>query len=174
MAAPRIPALILVFLFPGWLVALSLNLKLLHSVQFSLSRDQLFVTPWTAACQASLSITNSRSLLKLSIESVMPSNHLTLCHPFSSCLQSFTASGSFPISRFFALGGLIIGVSASASFFPMNIQDIFSFRMDWFDLLAVQGTLKSLLQQCNLKASILWHSVLCSIITSVHNYWKKS
>ena len=146
MAAPRIPALILVFLFPGWLVALSLNLKLLHSVQFSLSRDQLFVTPWTAACQASLSITNSQSLLKLSIESVMPSNHLTLCHPFSSCLQSFTASGSFPISWFFALGGLIIGVSASASFFPMNIQDIFSFRMDWFDLLAVQGTLKSLLQ----------------------------
>ena len=67
------------------------------SVQFSsLSRVQLFATPWIAALQASLSITNSQSLRKLiSIESVMPSNHLMLCHPFSSCLQSFPASGSF-------------------------------------------------------------------------------
>ena len=95
VAAARIPALILVFLFLGWLVALSLNLKLPSSVQFSLSHDQFFATPWTAAGQASLSSTNSWSLLKLmSIESVMPSNHLTLYHPFSSCLQSFTASGS--------------------------------------------------------------------------------
>ena len=67
------------------------------SVQFSsLSRVQLFATPWIAALQASLSITNSQSLRKLiSIESVMPSNHLMLCHPLSSCLQSFPASGSF-------------------------------------------------------------------------------
>ena len=92
----------------------------------SLSRVQLFVTPWTAACQASLSITNSQSLLKLmSIESVMPSNHLILCRPLLSCLQSFPASGSFPVSQFFPSGGQRIGVSASASVLPMNIQDWF-------------------------------------------------
>ena len=66
--------------------------------------------------------------------------------PFSSCLQSFPASGSFPMSHFVASGGQSIGVSASASVFPMNIQDWFPFRMDWFDLLAVQGILKGLLQ----------------------------
>ena len=92
-----------------------------HSVQ-SLSRVRLFVTPWTAARQASLSITNSRSLLKLMpIESVMPSNHLILCLPVSSCLQSFPASGSFPVSQFFTSGGQ--RVEASALVFPMNIQD---------------------------------------------------
>ena len=83
------------------------------SVQFSsvqpLSHVQLFVTPWTAAHQASLSITNSWSLLKLlPIESVMTSNHLILCHPFFSCLQSFSASGSFPMSQLFASGGQIL------------------------------------------------------------------
>ena len=89
----------------------------------SLSRVQLFATRWTAACQASLSITNSQSLLKLmSIESVMPSNHLILCRP-SSCFQSFPASESFLISWFFASGGQNIGVSASASVLSMNIQD---------------------------------------------------
>ena len=80
------------------------------SVQFSsvqlLSHVWLFATPWTAACQASLSITNSWNLLKLmSIESVMPSNHLISVIPVSSCLQSFPASGSFPISQYFASGG---------------------------------------------------------------------
>ena len=83
------------------------------SVQFSsvqpLSHVQLFVTPWTAAHQASLSITNSWSLLKLlPIESVMTSNHLILCHPFFSRLQSFPASGSFPMSQLFASGGQIL------------------------------------------------------------------
>ena len=86
----------------------------------------LFATAWTAACQASLSITNSQSLLKLmSIESVLPSNHLILCRHlllppsiFSSCLQSFPASGSFPMSQFFASGGQRIRVSASASVLP--------------------------------------------------------
>ena len=93
-----------------------------QSVQL-LSCVQPFVTPWTAARQASLSITNSCSLLKLmSIESVMPSNHLILVITFS-CLQSFPASGSFPVSQFFTSGGQSIGVSASASVFPMNIQD---------------------------------------------------
>ena len=99
------------------------------SVQFSsvqsLSCVWLFVTQWTAARQACLSITNSWSLLKLmSIESMMPSNHLILCFPFSSCLQSFPASGSFPMSQLFAWGGQSIGVSASASVLPMNTQDL--------------------------------------------------
>ena len=87
------------------------------SVQFSHS---VFAILWTAACQASLSITNFQSLLKLmSIESVMPDNYLILC------LQSFPASGSFPVSQFFASGGPSIGVSASASALPINIQDWF-------------------------------------------------
>ena len=95
------------------------------SVQL-LSCGRFFVTPWTAACQASLSITSSQSLLKrMSIEAVMPSNHLILCCPFSCCLQSFPASGSFPMSQFFAYGGQSIG--ASASVLPMN-------RQDWFPL----------------------------------------
>ena len=124
------------------------NIIQFSSVQ-SLNSVRLFVTPWIAACQASLSITNSRSSLKLmSAELGMPSNHLILCRPFS-CLQSFPASGSFQMSQFFALGGQSIGVSASASILPMNIQD-------WFDLLAVQGILKSLLQHHHSKASILW------------------
>ena len=93
------------------------------SVQ-SLSHVQLFVTPCTAACQASLSITKFQSLLKLmSIKSVMPSNHLILWRLFSSCLQSFPAPGSFPMSEFFASGGQSIGVSASASVLPMNTQE---------------------------------------------------
>ena len=97
-----------------------------RSVQ-SLSHVLLFATPWTAARQASLSITNSRSLLKLmSIEPVMPSNRLILCHSFSSRLQSFPASGCFPMSQFLASGGQSIGVSTSASVFPMSIQDWFS------------------------------------------------
>ena len=90
------------------------------SVQ-SLSCVRLFETPWTAACQASLSITNSQSLLKLMlIELVMPFNHLI---PFSSRLQSFPASGSFQRGQIFASGGQSIGVSASTSVLPMNTQD---------------------------------------------------
>ena len=94
------------------------------SVQ-SLSRVRLFVTPWMAACQASLSITDSRSLLKLMpIKSVMPSSHLILCSPpLSSCPQSLPASGSFPMSQLFAWGGQSTEVSASASVLPMNTQD---------------------------------------------------
>ena len=109
----------------------------ISSVQ-SLSRVQLFVTPRTAACQASLSITNSWSLLKFkSIDLVMPSNHLILCCPLSSCLQSFPASGSFPRSQFFASGGQSIGASASASLLPLNIQDWFPLgltghHLPWF------------------------------------------
>ena len=83
---------------------------------------RLFVTPWTAACQASLSITNSQSLLKLtSIASVMPSNHLILCRPL--LLLPFLASGSFLMSQLFISGDQSIGASASASVLPVNIQD---------------------------------------------------
>ena len=97
---------------------------IISSVQL-LSPVQLFVTPWTAAHQASLSITNSWSLLKLmSIELVMLSNHLILYHPLLLlCPQSFPASGSFQMSQFFASGGQSIGVSASTSVLSMNTQD---------------------------------------------------
>ena len=92
----------------------------------SLSRIWLFMTPWTAAHQGSLSITTSPSLLKLmSIESVMPSNHFIFCYPFSSHPQFFPASGSFQMSQFFTSGGQSIGVSVSISVFPMNTQDWF-------------------------------------------------
>ena len=95
-------------------------------VQFSHSVVSDSANPWIAALQASLSITNSQSLLKLmSIPSVMPSNHLILCHP----LQFSPASGSFPMSQFFASGGQSIGVSASASILPMSIWVWFPFRL---------------------------------------------
>ena len=120
-----------------WVSKAEINAPALSYAQFSsvqsLSCVQLFATPWTAAHQASLYITNSRSLLKLmSIELVMPSNHVIFCHPllhptisssvipFSSCLQSFPASGSFPMSQLFASGGESIGALASPSVLPMN------------------------------------------------------
>ena len=105
------------------------------SVQ-SLSRVLLFVTPRTAAHQASLYITSSWSLLKLmSIESVTPSNHLILCRPFPSCLQSFPVSESSPMSQFFASGGQSIGASTSASVLPINIQDLFPLGLTgWISL----------------------------------------
>ena len=92
----------------------------------------------------------------MSIESVMLTNHLILCHPFSSCSQSFLASQSFSVSQFFTSGGQSIGALASASALPMNIQDWLP--LGWtglIDLLAVQGTLKSLLQNHSSKVSIL-------------------
>ena len=93
------------------------------SVQ-SLSHVRLFVTSWTAACQASLSISNSRSLLKLMpSESVMPSNHLILCRPLLLPPSTFPSMGAFPVSQLFASGGQSIGVSGSASVLPMNTQD---------------------------------------------------
>ena len=116
--------------------------------------------PWTPACQASLTITNSQSLLKLmSIDSVMPSNHLILCHSFSSCLQSFPASGSFPMSQFFTSGGKSSGVSGSASISPSNeYSGLIFFRTDRLNLLAIQRTFKSLFQHYRSEASILWYS----------------
>ena len=128
------------------------------SVQL-LSRVQLFATPWTAACQASLSITNSKSLLKLiSIESVMPSNYLILCHPL------LLLPSIFPSIRVFSSESALHirwpkYWSFSFSTSPSNeCSGLISLRMDWLDLLAVQGTLKSLLQHHSSKASIL----LCS------------
>ena len=123
------------------------------SVQL-LSRVWLFVTPWTAAGQASLSITNSWSLLKLmSIKSVMPSNHLILCHPLLPSI--------FPSIKVFSNESVLRirwpkywGFSFSIS--PSNeYSGLVSFRIDWFDLTAVQGTLKVLLQHHSSKASIL-------------------
>ena len=116
------------------------------SVQ-SLSRVQLFATPWTAAHQASLSITNSRSLLKLmSIESVMPSNHLILCHPLLLLPSIFTSIRVFSNESVLCIRWPKYW-SFSFSISPSNeYSGLFSFRMDWLDVLAVQRTLKSLLQ----------------------------
>ena len=97
----------------------------ISSVQ-SLSCVRLFATPWTAAHQASLSITNSRSLLKLmSIESVMPSSHLILCHPLLLSTSIFPSIRVFSNNQFFPLGGQSIGVSDSTSVLPMNTQDLY-------------------------------------------------
>ena len=110
----------------------------ISSVQFSCSVVSLFATPWTAAHQASLSTTNSWSPLKpMSIDSVMPSNHLILCFPFSFCPQSSPASGSFPTSQLFASGGQSIGVSASASVLPMNTQDWYP--LGWTGWISLQS-----------------------------------
>ena len=111
--------------------------KILSSVQ-SLSRVPLFVTPWTAACQDSLSITDSWSLLKLiSVESIMPSNHLILCHPLLPPPLIFPSIRSFQMSQFFDSGGQSIWVSASASVLPLNTQDWFLLGWtDWISLLS--------------------------------------
>ena len=107
------------------------------SVQ-SLSHVQLFATPWNAAYQASLSITNSQSLLKLmSIPSLMPSHHLILCQPLFLLPSTFPASRSFQISQFFTSGGKNIGVSASTSVLPMNIQDWFP--LGWNSWISLQS-----------------------------------
>ena len=123
------------------IITIFLNSIYMHSVQ-SLSHVRLFVTPWTAARQASLPITNSKNLFKLmSIESVMPSNISSSVSPFSSCLQSLPASGSFQMSQLFASGGQSIGFQVQIS--PSNEHlGLVSFRMDWLDVLAIQGTLK--------------------------------
>ena len=115
-------------------------------------------SPWTTAHQASLSFTTSLSLFKLmSIASVTRPTISSSVAPFSSCLHSVPASGSFPVSRLFESGGPSIGASASASVPSNEYSGLISFRIDWFDLLAAQGTLKSL-QHPSSKASILLHS----------------
>ena len=135
----------------------------LSSVQFSCSVTSNSATPWTAAHQISLSFSVSQGLLKLmSIELVMPFSHLILCHPL--LLLPFWASGSFSISQLFK--GQSTRVSTSASVLPVKL---IPFRIDWFDLLAVQGTLKNLLQHHGSKASILQHSAFCMVQLS-HRY----
>ena len=125
------------------------------SVQL-LSCVRLFVTPWTAACQASLSITNSRSLLKLmSVESVMPSNHLILCRPLLLLPSIFPSISVFSNESVLPIRWPK-DWSFSISISPSNeYSGLIPFRMDWLDLLAVQGTLKSLLQHHSSKASNL-------------------
>ena len=109
---------------PPRTVACQASLKQAVVVIQSQSLVQLFATPWTATLQASLSFSISQSLLKfMSIESMMLSNHLILCHSLLLCLQSFPASGSFPMSWLLTLGGQSVRVSTSASVLPMNIQD---------------------------------------------------
>ena len=136
----------------------------------SLSRVRLFATPWTTACQTSLSITNSQSLPKLmSIELVMPSSHLLLCHPLFLLspiplrMKVFSSESTLQMrwSKYWRF---------SFSISPSNENPgRISFTMDWLDLLAVQGTLKSLLQHHSSKASILWHSAFFTVQLS-HPY----
>ena len=142
-----------------------------------LSRVWLFATLWIAACQASLSITDSWSLLKLMfIELVMPSNHLILCHPL------LLPSSIFPGIRVLSNESVLRikwpkdwGFSFSIS--PSNeYSGLISCRMDWLDLLAVQGTLKSLLQHCSSKASIFWCSAFFTVQAYVYlnlNNWRE-
>ena len=134
-----------------------------YSVQ-SLSRVRLFATPWIAACQASLSITNSRSSLRLTfIKSVMPSSHLILCcplllfPPIPPSIKVFSNESTLHMRwpKYW---------SFSVSTIPSKeIPGLISFRMDWLDLLAVQGTLKSLCQHHSSKASTLWHSAFFTV-----------
>ena len=148
--------------------------KSFSSVQ-SFSCVRLFATPWTAARQASLSITNSWSLLKLiSIESVMPSNHLILCRPL------ILPPSIFPSIRVFS-NESVIHIrwpnywSFSFIISPSNkYSGLISLRIDWLDLLAVQGTLKSFLQHQSSKASILQWSAffIVQLSTSIHDYWE--
>ena len=131
---------------------------------------RLFVTPWSTVHQASPSVTNSQSLLKLmSIESVMPSNCLILCHSL------LLLASVFPNIRIFSIESVLHirwpkYWSFSFSISPSNeCSGLFPFRADWLDLLAVQGTLKSLLQHHSSKASILWHSAFFMVQVS-HPY----
>ena len=126
--------------------------------------------PWIAACQASLSITNSQSLLKLiSIESVMPSSHLILCHPLlllppiSPSIRVFSNESTLRMKwpKYWSFN---FSISPSSEHLGL-----ISFRMDWLDLLSVQGTLKSLLQHHSSKASIFWHSAFFTVQLS-HPY----
>ena len=136
----------------------------------SLSHVQLFATPWTAACQASLSFTLSQNLLKLmSIASVIPSNHLILCRPL------LLLPSIFPSIRVFSNESALhirwpkcwnFSISPSSEY-----SGVISFRTDWFDLLAVQATLKSLLQHYNSKALILWY-LHGPTLLSIREYWK--
>ena len=135
-----------------------------------LSRAQLFATPWTAACQASLSIANSRSLLKLmSIESVMPSNHLILCRPLLLLPTPVLSNRVFTNKSVLHIRCPSYW-SFSFSIGPSNeYSGLIYFKVGWLDLLAVQGALKSLLQHHSSKASIHWHLAFF-IVQLSHSY----
>ena len=155
--------------FKEKIVSLLLVSTSVESVQ-SLSCARLFVTPWTAARHASMSITSSRSLLRLmSIEMVMPFNRLILCYPL------FFLPSIFPSIRVFSNEPVLRVRWPNYWSFSFNISlsneysGLIFFRMDWFDLLALQGTLKSLLQYHSSKASILWHSAFYIVQVS-HPY----
>ena len=145
------------------------NIHMLSSVQ-SLSHVQLFLTPWNTVCQATLSITNSQSLLKLmSIESVMPSNHLIHCCPLLFLPPIPPSIRVFSIESVLCIRWSKYW-SFSFSIGPSNEHlRLISFRMDWLDLLEVQGTLKSLLQHHSSKASILQRSAFF-IVQLSHPY----
>ena len=135
----------------------------------SLSCARLFVTPWTAARQASLSITNTWSLLKLtSIMSIMPSNHLIICHPLllPSIFPSITVFSNESVLHIRWPNYWSFSFSISSS---NEYSRLISFRMDWLDLLTAQGTLKSLLPHNSSKTSILWHSAFF-IVQFSHPY----
>ena len=143
-------------------------------VALSLSHVQLFATPWTAAWQASLSFTISLSLLRfMPIESVMLSNHLILCHPLLFCLQSFPASGSFPMNRLFTSGGQSIGASASASVLPANIQGGFPLVLNGLISLQSKDSQESFPapQVKGISSSVL-SLFYCPALTSVHDNHK--
>ena len=126
-----------------------------------------FATLWTAAGQASLSFTISQSLLRLMpIELVMLFNHLILCRPFSSCLQSFPASQSFPVCQFFTSGGQSIGVSAIASVLPMNIQDWFP--LGWTGLISLQSKGLSRVFSCTTIRKYWFFGVQLSLRSNSH------
>ena len=147
---------------------------LFSSVQL-LSRVWLFVTPWNAARQASLSITNSQNLLKLmSIESVMPSNHLILCLPLLLLPSIFPSIRSFLMSQFFPSGGQSTGVSASASVLPMNIQDWFP--LGWTGWISLQSKgLSRIFSNTTFKSinSSMLSFLYGPTLTFIHDYWKK-
>ena len=151
-------------------------LGLICSVQFSsVTRHVwLFATPWTAACQASLSITNSWSLLKLmSIESVMPSKHLILCLPILRRLQFSTASGSFLMSQFFASDDQSIAVSASTLVLPMNIQDWFPSGLTGWISLQSKGLSRVFSNTTVQKHQFFGTQLSFSpTLTSIHDHWK--
>ena len=134
---------------------------------------QLFAIPWTAAHEASLSFTSSQNLLKLmSTELVIPSNHLILCHPFS-CHQSFPSSGSFPVSWLFVSGGQNIGVSASSSVLPMNIQGWFLLGLTVLISLQSKNSQESSpVPQFKGISSLVLSLLYCPALISTHDYWK--
>ena len=156
--------------YSPWVTKSRHDLVIQFSSVQSLSHVRLFATLWIAACQASLSITKSRSSPRLtSIESVMPSSHLILCHPLlllppiPPSIRVFSNESTLPMrwTKYW---------SFSFSISPSNEHPgLISFRMDWLDLLAVQGTLKSLLQHHSSKASILWCSAFLTVQLS-HPY----